>query len=46
MVPFVILSIVLFTIVALAIAPPTFISDLFDGESKRRKKQKDWVEED
>jgi len=34
---------ILVVIAALALAPPTFLSDLFDGEKRRKK---DWTEED
>ncbi|MDZ7639167.1 MAG: hypothetical protein U5J83_13105 [Bryobacterales bacterium] len=40
--------IVLFTLLimgmSLLLAPPTFLSDLFDGDRKRKKKR-DWTED-
>ena len=41
----VILFTVIFGVVAVLLAPPTFISDLFDGDRKKEK-GKDWTEED
>ncbi len=35
----------LLMVTALLLAPPTFISDLIDGDRKRRKKR-DWTDED
>ena len=35
----------IFAVVAILLAPPTFISDLFDGDRKKKKKQ-DWTEEE
>lgn len=34
----------LVVLATLFLAPPTFLSDLFDGEKRRKKK--DWTEED
>ena len=39
----IIVCVLLIVIAALALAPPTFLSDLFDGEKRRKK---DWTEED
>jgi hypothetical protein len=43
MIPIIIVCLVLVVVAALALAPPTFLSDLFDGEKRRKK---DWTEED
>jgi hypothetical protein len=40
----IVLFTLLFSVVSILLAPPTFISDLFDGDRKRRKK-KDWTED-
>jgi hypothetical protein len=36
--------ILMFSVISLLLAPPTFISNLFDGDSKRKKK--DWTEDE
>lgn len=41
----IVLFTLLFSVVSILLAPPTFISDLFDGDRKRRKK-KDWTEDE
>ena len=43
MIAVIIVCTLLVVVAALALAPPTFLSDLFDGE---KRKKKDWTEED
>ncbi len=43
MIPIVLFCLLLTVIAALALAPPTFLSDLFDGEKRRKK---DWTEDE
>jgi hypothetical protein len=40
----IVLFTLLFAVVSILLAPPTFLSDLLDGDRKRRKK-KDWTED-
>lgn len=43
MIGIVIVCTILVVVAALALAPPTFLSDLFDGEKRRKK---DWTEDE
>jgi hypothetical protein len=43
MIAIVLVCLLLTVVAALALAPPTFLSDLFDGEKRRKK---DWTDED
>ncbi len=43
MIPVILICTVLVVVAALALAPPTFLSDLFDGEKRTKK---DWTEDD
>jgi hypothetical protein len=43
MIAMVLVCLLLVVVAALALAPPTFLSDMFDGERRQRN---DWTEDD
>jgi len=43
MIGIILVCLLLVVVAALALAPPTFLSDIFDGE---KRVEKDWTEED